>query len=60
MPKLLILARRGAPTPRCRSITSLEQGMKGDAMTTNDRPAGIERELAGALDELYAALQRAN
>jgi len=33
--------------------------MKGEAMTTNDRPTGIERELSWALDELHAALQRA-
>lgn len=29
-------------------------------MTTNDRPTGIERELTAALDELYAAMQRAS
>jgi hypothetical protein len=34
--------------------------MKGDAMTTNDRPTGIDRELAGALDELQTALQQAS
>src|SRR3974377_466822 len=34
--------------------------MKGDAMTSNDRPTGIERELTGALDELHAALERAS
>src|SRR5512141_221828 len=34
--------------------------MKGEAMTTNDRPTGIERELSWALDELHAALQRAS